>query len=109
MHEPDGYPPANDVVLEAAARADGLLIPFCRVNPHDERRARGGALRSTPAREGSSSTPGPRSSRSIIPTSATLVALADERRLPMLIHAGRGIPASGCTPSSSPSDFPTRG
>src|SRR5438105_4896371 len=35
MHEPDGYPPANDVVLAAAGESDGLLVPFCRVNPHD--------------------------------------------------------------------------
>src|SRR5438309_1995777 len=35
MHEPDGYPPANDMVIEAAARADGLLTPFCRVSPHN--------------------------------------------------------------------------
>ena len=33
MHEPDGYPPANDAVLEAARAAEGLLIPFCRVDP----------------------------------------------------------------------------
>ena len=34
FHEPDGYPGPNDMVLEAAARSDGLLVPFCRVNPH---------------------------------------------------------------------------
>src|SRR5436305_4246961 len=36
MHEPDGYPPANDAVLEAARESSGLLVPFCRVNPHDD-------------------------------------------------------------------------
>ncbi len=35
MHEPDGYPAANDAVIAAAAESDGLLVPFCRVNPHD--------------------------------------------------------------------------
>jgi predicted TIM-barrel fold metal-dependent hydrolase len=35
MHEPDGYPPANDAVIEAALESGGLLVPFCRVNPHD--------------------------------------------------------------------------
>ena len=34
MHEPDGYPPANDAVL-AAAEASDKLVAFCRVNPHD--------------------------------------------------------------------------
>jgi hypothetical protein len=68
MHEPDGYPPANDMVLAAAARSDGLLVPFCRVNPDDGAVAE--AARSPPAPAGSSSTRGPRGSRSIIPTSA---------------------------------------
>src|ERR1700744_2530865 len=36
MHEPDGYPPANDAVLRAAAQSDGKLVPFCRVDPHDD-------------------------------------------------------------------------
>src|SRR5438270_9295502 len=36
MHEPAGYPPANDMVLAAAAESDGLLMPFCRVNPHQD-------------------------------------------------------------------------
>src|SRR4051794_35247936 len=36
MHEPAGYPPANDRVLEAAARSDGRLVAYCRVDPHDD-------------------------------------------------------------------------
>src|SRR5947209_3066721 len=36
MHEPDGYPPANDAVLEAGRNSGGLLHPFCRVDPHDD-------------------------------------------------------------------------
>src|SRR5215217_5608350 len=36
MHEPAGYPPANDRVLEAAARSDGRLIAYCRVDPRDD-------------------------------------------------------------------------
>ena len=36
MHEPDGYPPANDMVIEAARESDGLLTPFCRVKPGDD-------------------------------------------------------------------------
>src|SRR3984885_5184452 len=36
FHEPDGgYSAANDDVLAAASNGDGLLVPFCRVNPHD--------------------------------------------------------------------------
>jgi len=33
MHEPDGYPVANDMVIEATASSDGRLVPFCRVRP----------------------------------------------------------------------------
>src|SRR2546429_1828937 len=36
MHEPAGYPPANDMVLSAARQNGQLLVPFCRVNPHDD-------------------------------------------------------------------------
>ena len=35
MHEPDGYPPANDFVIDVAAGSDGLFVPFCRVKPGD--------------------------------------------------------------------------
>jgi predicted TIM-barrel fold metal-dependent hydrolase len=95
MHEPEGYPPANDMVLAAAAQApDGLLVPFCRVNPHDsavseaqralKRGARGIKLH-------------PRAEQFPLdhPEVERLFALADERGLPILIHAGRGIPALG--------------
>src|SRR5690348_3331430 len=34
MHEPDGYPPANDFVLEVATASDGRLVAFCRIDPH---------------------------------------------------------------------------
>ena len=40
MHEPDGYPPANDMVIAAAAESDGLLTPFCRVSPATARSPR---------------------------------------------------------------------
>jgi uncharacterized protein len=105
MHEPDGYPPANDMVLEAAAASDGLLIPFCRVNPHDdpvpeaerslEKGARGIKLH-------------PRAEQFTLdhPEVKRLVALANERRLPVLIHAGRGIPAFGLNAVELVEEFP---
>ena len=33
MHEPNGYPAANDHVLEVAANSDGRLLAFCRLDP----------------------------------------------------------------------------
>ena len=34
FHEPDGYPEPNDAIIAAAREHEGLLVPFCRVNPH---------------------------------------------------------------------------
>jgi uncharacterized protein len=94
MHEPDGYSEANDMIIAEAAAADGRLFPFCRLDPHGDaiaeaeraldRGARGIKLH-------------PRAERFTLdhPNLAPVFALADERRLPVLVHAGRGIPALG--------------
>src|ERR687895_237881 len=36
MHEPEGYGPANDMVLAEAEASGGRLFPFCRLDPHRE-------------------------------------------------------------------------
>jgi predicted TIM-barrel fold metal-dependent hydrolase len=94
MHEPSGYPEANEMVIAEAAATDGRLFPFCRLDPHGnaiaeaehalERGARGIKLH-------------PRAEQFALnhPNLAPVFALADERRLPVLVHAGRGIPALG--------------
>ena len=94
MHEPDGYAAANDAVLAAAAAQPERLVAFCRVSPHDSplveaRRALDAGARGIKLH--------PRAERFGMdePVVAELVALAHERRLPVLIHAGRGIPALG--------------
>jgi uncharacterized protein len=94
MHEPDGYAAANDAVLAAAAEHADRLVCFCRVDPHDRavteaRRcldagARGIKLHPRAERFGMDA-----------PAVGEIVALAHERRVPILIHAGRGIPALG--------------
>ncbi len=94
MHEPDGYPPANDAVLEAARRSEGTLIPFCRVNPHDSPVAEAARCLEAGAR-GIKLHPRAEGFTLDHPEVRKLVALADERRLPVLVHAGRGIPALG--------------
>src|SRR5919106_727954 len=93
-HEPDGYAEANDRVLAEAEASGGRLVAFCRLDPNADpvteaerclaRGARGIKLR-------------PRSDRFTLdhPEVARLFALADERHLPILVHAGRGIPALG--------------
>jgi uncharacterized protein len=94
MHEPDGYPAANDMVIDEAARSGGQLVPFCRLDPRAdplpeaeralERGARGIKLH-------------PRAEQFPLdtPQLQDVFALADERKLPVLVHAGRGIPSLG--------------
>src|SRR5688572_29855581 len=94
MHEPGGYPAANDRVLAEAEASGGRLVAFCRLDPGAdavgeaerclERGARGIKLH-------------PRAERFTLdhPEVERVFALAHERRLPILVHAGRGIPALG--------------
>ena len=105
FHEPDGYRAANDDVLAAAAAADGLLVPFCRVNPHDspvpeaERSLNAGA-------KGIKLHPRAEAFTLDHPMVRSIVAIANERSLPVLIHAGRGIPALGLHAVQLAEDFP---
>jgi predicted TIM-barrel fold metal-dependent hydrolase len=94
MHEPDGYRAANDDVLAAARESGGLLVPFCRVNPHDGALAEAERSLDAGAR-GIKLHPRAEQFTLDHPEVRKLFALADERRLPILIHAGRGIPALG--------------
>jgi predicted TIM-barrel fold metal-dependent hydrolase len=105
MHEPDGYPPANDAVLEAARGADSLLIPFCRVNPHDDPIREAERCLDAGAR-GIKLHPRAENFTLDHPQVRSLIALAHERRLPVLIHAGRGIPALGLHAVELAGDFP---
>ena len=105
MHEPGGYRAANDAVLEAAAGSGGRVVPYCRVDPRDgalaeatralDAGARGIKLHPRAERFGLSE-----------PAVRELVALAHERRVPLLIHAGRGIPALGQHTVALSGEFP---
>jgi predicted TIM-barrel fold metal-dependent hydrolase len=95
MHEPGGYGPANDAVLAACAASGGRLLPLARVAPNAEgalaeaeRCLRAGALGFKLH---------PRSDDFGLPHPVVeqIVALAHERRAPVLFHAGRGIPHLG--------------
>ncbi len=105
FHEPDGYPEANDAVLAAALDSDGLLVPFCRVDPHDSalseaRRSLDNGARGIKLH--------PRAEQFTLdhPEVKPLVALAHDRSLPVLIHAGRGIPALGLHAVQLAGEFP---
>jgi len=107
MHEPDGYPPANDMVLEVAAGSAGVLVPFCRVAPNDgdaaaeARRALAAGARGIKLH--------PRAEQFTLdhPAVRQLAGLAAERDMPMLVHAGRGIPALGAHMVELAAEFPS--
>lgn len=96
MHEtePGAYPPANDEVLAAAAESSGKLVAFARLNPRED--ALGEARRCFDAgARGIKLHPRAEQFAMTEPVVGDLVAFAHERRAPILIHAGRGIPALG--------------
>jgi predicted TIM-barrel fold metal-dependent hydrolase len=105
MHEPGGYSEANDLMISEAAGSEGRLVPFCRVNPNDgaiaeasrciELGARGIKLH-------------PRSDDFAVdsPESREIFDLAHRHRLPVLIHAGRGIRALGEHALELSTEFP---
>jgi hypothetical protein len=105
MREPDGYPEANDRVVSAAAVSEGRLVPFCRLDPHEdpvgeasrcvERGARG--IKLHPREEAFALDAAP---------VRQIFTFAHERRLPVLIHAGRGIPALGRHSLDLAAEFP---
>lgn len=94
LSEPDGYTAANDRILAAAEASAGRLVAYCRVNPHAgglaeaqrclERGAAGIKLH-------------PRAEHFSLsdPAVHRIAALAAERRVPIIVHAGRGIPSLG--------------
>lgn len=94
MHEPGGYPAANDRVLAEAAESGGRLVPFCRLDPHanpvsEAERCLGEGARGIKLH--------PRAERFMLADreARPIFELAHERGLPVLVHAGRGIPALG--------------
>jgi predicted TIM-barrel fold metal-dependent hydrolase len=105
MHELDGYPHANDVVIRDALGTDGLLIPFCRVNPHDDPVPEAERCLAAGAR-GIKLHPRAEQFTLDHPEVRRLVELANERTLPVLIHAGRGIPALGLHAVQLVEEFP---
>jgi len=94
MHEPAGYSGANDRVIAEAEASKGRLIPFCRLDPEaqplvEAERALASGARGIKLH--------PRAERFTLdhPALDPVFALAHERCLPVLCHAGRGIPALG--------------
>jgi predicted TIM-barrel fold metal-dependent hydrolase len=95
MHEPDGYPPANDRVLAEAAASGGVLVPFCRLDPHAGDAAAEAERCLDAGARGIKLHPRAEQFRLEEPETEPIFAVADERQVPVLVHAGRGIPALG--------------
>jgi len=106
MHEPDGYRPANDAVLEAVAQAGGRLVALARVQP----RAPGAVQEAQRCMDlgaaGIKLHPRAEGFGMEEPAVRDLVALAHERRGVVLMHAGRGIPALGANTLRYSTEFP---
>lgn len=94
MQEPDGYSAANDRVIAEAQRSDGRLVAFCRLDPHAEPLAEAERCLAAGA-VGIKLHPRAEAFELATPELSDVFSLADERRLPVLVHAGRGIPALG--------------
>ena len=105
---PGDYREENDSCIEAAAGLGGRLLAFCRVNPHD-----GGVTEAERAlgRGAVGIKLHPRAERFRLADASVqpVLALANERRLPVVFHAGRGIEAPVRTPSGWRSASPMPG
>lgn len=94
LREPDGYPGPNDAVIAAAKESEGRLVAFGRVDPaaepaHEARRTLDAGARGLKLHpRGESFTLDDRRLEEVWD-------LAHEREVPVLVHAGRGIPSLG--------------
>src|SRR3954470_12168262 len=95
FHEPDGYAEANAQVIADAAASEGRVVAFCRLDPgHEDAVAE--AKRSLDAgARGIKLHPRAEGFALDEPEVRRVFEVAHERRVPVLIHAGRGIPALG--------------
>jgi predicted TIM-barrel fold metal-dependent hydrolase len=105
MHEPAGYPPANDHVIATALDSAGVLVPFCRVDPRAEAAAEVRRCLALGAR-GIKLHPRAEQFGMREPGVREIFEAAHEHRLPVLIHAGRGIPALGAHVLEYATEFP---
>ena len=103
LNEPDrepAYRAPNDRVLSWAAEVPDRLFPFVRLSLDEDPLGEAGAVSTLGAR-GIKLIRAPRPSLND-PSLEAVFALADERRLPVLIHAGR-VCRPGCHSSSDTS------
>ncbi len=94
LHDPERKPSyrlPNDRVLAWAGESDGRLTPFCRLDPAEEPVAEGERCIANGAR-GIKLHPRAQAFAFDSPEMNDIFTLAEEAKVPILIHAGRGMP-----------------
>jgi predicted TIM-barrel fold metal-dependent hydrolase len=94
LHDPErkpGYSVPNDRVLAWAEESDGRLVPFCRLDPAEEPQAECERSLAAGAR-GIKLHPRAQDFDFDGAEMADVFGLAEAARVPVLIHAGRGLP-----------------
>jgi len=97
LHDPErapAYRVPNDRVLAWAGESEGRLIPFCRLDPAEDPLAEGERALAAGAR-GIKLHPRAQAFGFESPEMEGIFALAEAARVPILIHAGRGLPPLG--------------
>jgi predicted TIM-barrel fold metal-dependent hydrolase len=96
--DPKGYPAHNDRILAEAARAEGRLVPFLRVDPNDDSAIAETNRALDAGHRGIKLHPRSEGFRLDLPAVQEIARVAARRRVPLLIHAGRGMDPLGDTP-----------
>jgi predicted TIM-barrel fold metal-dependent hydrolase len=94
LHDPERHPAyslPNDRVLEWAAQSDGRFVPFCRLDPSDGPIAEAERSLANGAR-GFKLHPRAQAFAFADGVADAIFALAEQAKVPILIHAGRGMP-----------------
>jgi hypothetical protein len=94
FHDPERHPAyrvPNDRVLEWSAASGGRLIPYCRLDPEEDPVAEAERCLARGAR-GIKLHPRAQAFGSGHPAAAGIFSVARDARVPILIHAGRGMP-----------------
>jgi hypothetical protein len=95
LHDPErkpGYSLPNDRVLAWAAESDGRLLPFCRLDPAEDPIAEGERCLGAGGARGIKLHPRAQDFTFESQEMSDVFKLADEAGVPILIHAGRGLP-----------------
>ena len=96
--DPLGYRLHNDRVLDEASQSDGRLIPFLRIDPRDASAVAETKRSLDAGHRGIKLHPRSEDFRLDHPVIEEVAAMAAERKVPLLVHAGRGMDSLGDTP-----------